>query len=215
MNFYYSIMQFDLHVHTTFSSCSCLPLEQLIHRAREQGLDGIVVTDHDTMEAGTAIREGLLPNGLVVIIGMEYTTPQGDFLIYGPFENIPAGLAAWELLSLVSDRGGVAIAAHPMRTTRPVQPEILKQGLCPIIESYNGRNTTEENLKASRFAQDHGLLETGSSDAHSEEEIGNVTTTFHETIATRDDLVRLLREGSFELGPGCLAGETYQKPLTA
>jgi len=37
----------DLHTHTQeYSSCSHLPMEELIHRAMAVGLDGVAVTDH-------------------------------------------------------------------------------------------------------------------------------------------------------------------------
>ena len=37
----------DLHTHTReVSSCSYLPMEELIARAMAMGLDGVAVTDH-------------------------------------------------------------------------------------------------------------------------------------------------------------------------
>ena len=40
------------------------------------------------MESAQYVTEGMQPDGLMVIIGMEYATPQGDFLIFGPFQRL-------------------------------------------------------------------------------------------------------------------------------
>ena len=40
----------DLHCHTTFSDGTMTP-EELLHCAKEQGLSGISITDHDTIDA--------------------------------------------------------------------------------------------------------------------------------------------------------------------
>jgi hypothetical protein len=34
--------------------------------------------------AGRYIEEGIQDNGLYLLIGMEYATPDGDFLLFGP-----------------------------------------------------------------------------------------------------------------------------------
>ena len=127
-------MRFDIHVHTTLSGCSQLTVDQLLEAAEIQGLDGVCITDHDTMAIGRHIQEGVQANGLCLIVGMEYATRQGDFLIFGPFEEIAANLSASELLNHVDQAGGVAVAAHPFRPGRSVNQEILAAGLCPIVE---------------------------------------------------------------------------------
>ena len=109
-------MIFDIHIHTTISSCSRVDVHELIETAGRIGLDGICITDHGSMAISRYIREGRQPNGLIVIIGMEYET--------------------------------VAIAAHPCWKARPVSESIFQKGLCPVIETQNGRNAMVENLKA-------------------------------------------------------------------
>lgn len=115
-------MIFDLHVHTTLSSCSQLTLDEILDNARHKGLDGVCITDHQTMAVKQQTKESIQADGLCIITGMEYATPDGDFLIFGPFENIPANLPAKELLHLVDRAGGVAVAAHPFRQGRSTNP---------------------------------------------------------------------------------------------
>ncbi len=77
-------MIFDMHIHTTISSCSRLNVHELIETAGRIGLDGICITDHESMAVGKYIGEGRQPNGLTVIIGMEYKTPEGGFSAFWP-----------------------------------------------------------------------------------------------------------------------------------
>lgn len=67
-------MLFDLHPHTTLSSCSQLQLDQILTQVGAKGLDGVCITDHDTLAVRNTISEGVQNNGLCVIFGMEYTT---------------------------------------------------------------------------------------------------------------------------------------------
>lgn len=70
-------MLIDLHVHTTISPCSDLYLDDLLCYAQTRNLDGVCITDHQTMTVSNQIHEGEQNNGLVVLIGQEYEPPQG------------------------------------------------------------------------------------------------------------------------------------------
>lgn len=188
-------MTIDMHVHTSLSSCSTLALTDILTHARSRGLDGVCVTDHDSMQAGHVIHEGIQSNGLVVIIGMEYTTPEGDFLIFGNVEDLRPGLSAGKLLDAVSRRLGAAVAAHPFRTGRSTAAHLISSGSVDIIESVNGRNTAEENSKACDLLVHCAMASCGGSDAHTLEELGCVCTRFSVPISSRADLVHALRRG--------------------
>lgn len=187
-------MIFDTHIHTAISPCSRLDVHELIETAGRIGLDGICITDHESMAISRTITEGSQPNGLIVIIGLEYETPEGDFLLFGPVEQIPSGLAAPDLLNYTRNAGGVAIAAHPCRKVRPVSESIFQKGLCPVIETHNGRNAIAENLRACRRQTDYGLIATAGSDAHTLDEVGTVVTRFSAPIHSRQDFVRALKQ---------------------
>ena len=146
------------------------------------------------MAISRTITEGRQPNGLIVIIGMEYETSEGDFLLFGPVEQIPSRLSAPELLNYTRDAGGVAIAAHPCRKERFVSEVIFQKGLCPVIETQNGRNAIVENLKACRRQSRYGLIATAGSDAHALDELGTAVTRFSAPIYSRQDLVQALKQ---------------------
>ncbi len=182
-------MKIDVHIHSRISPCSTLSINEIIHTAAEIGLDGICITDHNSIEIRHFISEGLQKNGLLVIFGMEYDTPEGDFLLFGPYENLKHGLNAAELLDYVSETGGASIAAHPFRNERPVSSEILFTKNFNSVETINGRNTDYENKTAENWACFNKFSGCGGSDAHSIIEIGSAYTDFAIPVKTREDLI--------------------------
>lgn len=195
--FNYFNMKFDLHIHTTLSKCSSLSLTGILDHAIEKGLDGVCITDHHTMVVEKHMTEGLQQNGLCVIIGMEYATCDGDFLIFGPFENLPAGMDAKTLLNIVNHENGAAIAAHPFRQGRPVKEYIIKNNLCHAVETINGRNTDIENLRTDAWIKKYSLKQTGGSDAHTLDELGTVVTCFDRPITSRMDFIHAIKNSTY------------------
>lgn len=186
-------MIFDLHMHTSLSPCGRMEIGDALVRAKDRGLDGICITDHNVMNIRHVLSEGMQANGLCVIFGMEYSTSQGDFLVFGPFEEMPSHLSAEQLLRTVQNSGGVAVAAHPFRKARPVDERLIREGLCGAMESSNGRNTPLENSSVAQWRQRYDLTECGGSDAHTLEEIGACATRFFVPIKTRIDLIQALK----------------------
>ena len=188
-------MLIDLHVHSSISPCSRLSLAEILSHARSRGLDGVCLTDHDTMAAQWEVREGVQPDGLLVLVGMEYATSQGDFLLFGPFEELAPGLSAREVLTVVDQAGGAAVAAHPCRLARPTDREVVAAGLVHALEIVNGRNTAEENRMAGNWPYRYALPAVGGSDAHTLAELGRRPTRFLTPVTSRTDLIRALRRG--------------------
>lgn len=191
-------MIMDIHVHTTISGCSRLTLEEIVENAAAQGLDGVCITDHDTMDVRHRIEEGRQANGLCVIFGMEYATTDGDFLLFGPFESLQPGLDARELLALVESKGGVAIAAHPFRPGRSVSEFAVSEGLCSVVERVNGRNKPEANERTLEWFDRYQLSASGGSDAHTLEELGRTPSRILAPIAGRADFIKALKAGLIE-----------------
>ncbi|WP_456388371.1 PHP domain-containing protein [Desulfolithobacter sp.] len=191
------LMKFDIHVHTTLSKCSQLTLADILARAQVQGLDGVCITDHDTMAVRHQLHEGIQENGLCVIFGMEYTTAEGDFLLFGPYEKLKPGLPAKLVLRHVADTGGVAVAAHPFRTGRPTSEDLIRHRWCRIVEGINGRNSFLENQAVLRWKQRFGVNLVGGSDAHAPAELGRVPTKLLTPVTTRSEFIQVLRQGAY------------------
>lgn len=72
----------DLHTHTTCSDGTLTPIE-LLDLAKERGLSGISVTDHDTIDAYTPAFFGrALKLGISVLPGVEFSTMYKDHPIH-------------------------------------------------------------------------------------------------------------------------------------
>src|SRR5215212_7874440 len=115
-------MLVDLHVHSHHSPGGVLSPRDVVRRAKEAGLDGVVLTDVNTLEGLEELREASREQGFLALAGVEITTDRGHYLCYFPEpERIPAlpqvfGTTPWpvrEVLRFVQDRGGAAVAAHP------------------------------------------------------------------------------------------------------
>ncbi|MDC0335692.1 PHP domain-containing protein [Pseudodesulfovibrio sp.] len=192
-------MLIDLHVHSNVSRCSSLSPADIIEKGQACGLDGVCITDHDTTAVLAQIEEGFQSNGLLVLVGMEYTTPQGDFLVFGPVEKLDKGMNGIQLLNMVNRLGGAVVAAHPFRSWRPSDPSIIAGTSCVSIEVVNGRNTDYENALAGALATKLNLPVVAGSDAHNLDELGRYPTRFTAPIQGRADLVHALNTGQCEL----------------
>jgi len=188
-------MLFDLHVHTSYSSCSSLKVKDCLDQAAAIGLDGVCITDHHSMKAKEILSEGIQENGVFVIIGLEYSTRQGDFLVFGLNDEPPLGLSAQQLFCLVEGYNAIAISAHPFRQQRLVSEQLFAEGWCQIVETLNGRNTDEENFKAISQLSKYNLVQCGGSDAHTREELGTFTTQFMTPIHSKEEFIRFLKDG--------------------
>ena len=93
-------MRFDLHLHTTrHSPDSLMGPFMMLRQAREVGLQGVVITEHDWLWTEEELQElrQAAPD-LFVFSGIEVSTREGHFLVYGvtdPFA-VPRGIGVDE-----------------------------------------------------------------------------------------------------------------------
>lgn len=70
-------MGYDLHTHSTYSDGSLTP-EQLVQKAVKSGLDGIALTDHDTVAGLEEAMAAAEKHHYTLLPGIELTTDFGD-----------------------------------------------------------------------------------------------------------------------------------------
>lgn len=202
-------MRIDLHIHTTpRSPCSHLGLSELVQETRRLKLDGICLTEHQVVwipeEAVKLTEEG----GIKVFRGNEFTTNQGDILVFGFDKDIKELLIIQELRDEVKGTGGFMIAAHPFRGFKTFgigQLHMTVEQACrrkvfefvDAIEIGNGKLSDDENEMARKVAEKLGLPGTGGSDAHRVDEIGKWITVFEKVIQSEQELVEELQAGRF------------------
>ena len=78
-------------------------------------------------------------NGVLVIVGSEILTHEGDILTFGLKDMPNKMVSAKELLTLVKKHGGAAVAAHPFRNNNRGMGENMRKvsHLLTGIESFN------------------------------------------------------------------------------
>ncbi len=174
---------YDLHVHTKYSHQTLFfydgvdDPETVVRAAKKKGLDGIAITDHDTLSGiQRATREGKRI-GVDVIPGCEISTKDGHVLAYWIQEPIPPYLSAEETIELIHEQGGLAFAAHPFATFAPSVKERLFELDFDGVEVWNGSILSPfPNILAEKAAEVLHLPGIAGSDAHIAEAVGTGVT---------------------------------------
>jgi len=202
-------MDLDLHIHTTrHSRCSRMSPDELMVAAKEAGLDGVCITEHDriwTAEEAAALAD---KHGLAVFRGMEVTTTGGDMLVFGLEQEPERVVTPARLKAEVDAAGGVAVAAHPFRGFLVFGFGALQMNLKDAVENptfsnvhglevCNGLVTDDENDFARQVADELGLLKVGGSDAHKAASVGTCVTRFENFIEDERALVAALLSGRY------------------
>lgn len=193
-------MLFEMHVHTAeYSPDSVLPIEAAVMRARSLGLGGICITDHDSMGA-FAVKEMLaMRHGILVVVGVEICSPEGDLLLFGLEEMPPDGLSNQERIAYVRARGGEAVAAHPYRDNAWGVGDAMAtlQGLA-AVEALNGNTKPHLNHKAWTAGRRWRIPLCGGSDAHALDAVGTYVTRMPDGIVDEAGFLAALRCGAVE-----------------
>jgi hypothetical protein len=206
----------DMHIHTTNgASDSQLRPEEMAAIARQIGLTGVNVTEHDRVwDRYTADAFRRDHPYLFLSPGMEVSTDMGHILVVGLREYVPGIRKCAELRRVVDALGGFMIVAHPFRHFfDPVTftrigkqpPEMTPQNLArmPVfeyvhgIEVLNGANTMRENYMALQVAALLGKPGTGGSDAHSTSGVGYYCTVFEKRLSSVEEMLTELHAGRF------------------
>jgi hypothetical protein len=169
--------RYDLQVHTDASPCSNASPSRVVSAATAAGLDGVVVTDHDTVANVEAVRRAA-GETLTVVSGVEVTTTQGHLLAIGVDDAPPVG-DPLAVIDWVHDHGGVAVLSHPFDTLRQCyETDLTVIGRAvDAVEGINSRCVLPWfNRRARSFAATHRLPATGGSDAHFPMEVGRAYT---------------------------------------
>lgn len=192
------MMKFDLHMHTTrHSPDSVMDPRALVRRARELGLDGVVITEHDWLWTEKELEElRAAEPGLVVLAGVEVSARQGHFLAYGvrnPFA-IPRGIHVADLCREMHRQGGVVVAAHPYRWGQDFD-RILRKDRPELdgLELMTKNMDADGRRRAADVFRTHALTGLGSSDAHAVPELGLCYTEFEADIRDVRGLVEAIR----------------------
>jgi predicted metal-dependent phosphoesterase TrpH len=196
------MLKIDMHVHTWYSD-STGSIEEVLEVSRRKGLDGIAITDHDTLRG---VYESLEKRGsLIVIPGEEVKTIQGEVLALGIKKAIPKRLPINDAIRRIHIQGGLAIIPHP---TVCFFSKIREKDLGTLsidgLEVFSAitpftRYYLKKNLELA-WKLDVGM--TAGSDSHVPETIGDAYTIVYSKSRGTKDILRAIKLGHTFLGGG-------------
>lgn len=202
----------DLHSHSEASEDSRAPLEAYLNwiklRRHERPVDGIVLTEHRQFNGAADYRALEDKFGLMVLKASEVETDYGHVLVFGVtqemtrrFDFANVRLNAQELIDEVARMGGVAVPCHPGRPTVGLYEHYAaKPPLENVVavEVLNGGSRKGEDDRSMELVRKYGYRAIGGSDSHLVSLIALCATRFAADVRSIDDLVRELREGTYE-----------------
>jgi hypothetical protein len=174
-----TVLRADFHVHA-FPGDGLLPAWELANEASRRGIDVIAVTNHNQTLAASfpATGSGRLP---LVLPGQEVTTPSFHLVAVGVRDTIDWRLPLDGIIDAIHAQGGVAIAAHPRRSSWQPDPE--SSAAVDGVEAMHSLSIRDprggiELLEFYRQvrAKKPTLAAIGSSDFHAVAPIGRATT---------------------------------------
>ena len=168
----------DLHIHSAASYDGCLSPVQIIEAARDAGLDGVAICDHDVLADLTGVE---IPSGVLLIPGIEFSTDLGHILgLFVERKPVFSGKNAVAAVDAIHAAGGLAVLAHPFQHSRDetrLAPLIGKIDGVEVFNARAARKIRDANELALAFCEKHQLVPFAGSDAHVVREIGNASVS--------------------------------------
>ena len=195
-------IRLDMHVHTLYSHDGVETPERLVERAREIGLDGLAITDHNTQDGiGEAMDAGRY-QGLLIIPGVEVSCREGHVLLYGSGDfEVRAGMGVVEVLEVLRESypGCIGAPAHPFDLHRSGMGWACLQHPFDAVETVNGHSPLPREVLLP-LATRLGAGEVGGSDAHFLRGLGSGTTVVRSGSDMLGEISRSGRaEGGFDI----------------
>ena len=188
----------DFHMHTHFSQDCMVTPEALVRRCERVGLTCIAVTDHNSIAGSRAVQAIA---SFTVILGEEVKSTEGE--ITGLFlqEEVPPGLTPIETAKRIKEQGALVSVPHPFagtgRSSLARSPLIAILDYVDLIEGFNARTMSSKTTESGRtFADEHGLIKTAVSDAHTLGELGRTYTEFPDFDGTPQGFKQALAEAT-------------------
>lgn len=223
-------MKLDMHCHIKEGSPdSKVSLDEYITKLKENGFDGMLITDHDTYKGYRHWKnnmKGKVHEDFVVLKGIEYDTCDGGHILCIMPEGVKMrlleirGLPVATLIEFVHRHGGILGPAHPcgekyMSFTNATRfyksPELIKR--FDFVEAFNACESVESNESAQKIAQKYKKPGLGGSDAHRLECVGLGYTILPEDVTCETELISLIRRRvPIETG-GTLYGKTVKDKM--
>jgi predicted metal-dependent phosphoesterase TrpH len=205
------MLKLDLHLHSCYSDDAAGTPEEIIKILQKKGLQGMALTDHNTLKGSLRARQ-VAPRDFLVIPGVEITTADGHLLALNITQEIPTGLSVEETVETILSQSGIAIAPHLLRLFSGIKKEKLNNihSKIPALEVFNGCSVPRTNLKTAKVARAFNLGGTGGSDSHDPRYAGYGYTTVDTTDLRIDTVLSELQKKK-TWGAGLMLPLTYRR----
>ena len=189
-------LKIDLHVHTNYSYDGFTKIDEAIARAKHRGLNGIAITDHDTIEGALNALE--MKTDIIIIPGIEISTEKGHIIALGVIKQIPPRLTLLETVTEIRKQCGIVVVPHPYeffyhgigpRETRFIKPEAIE-----VINSSSPILSLTKNLNQ-KLAESLNAAKVAGSDSHIPETIGNAYTTMRTNSTRLEGIIQAIENG--------------------
>jgi predicted metal-dependent phosphoesterase TrpH len=178
-----------------------MSVDEALHRCAAHRLDGIAITDHDSLDS---VAKALVNKGnLIVVPGVEISARDGHILALNASELVPAGLTIAETVDRIRGQGALAVLAHPYSVFKTwVNSHEVEEAKLSAVEVANAAQFPYRWMlrKNSELAERLALPKTGGSDAHIPETIGRAYTIIEADSFEVDDVIRAIEQGRTEPG---------------
>jgi len=205
-----SMKKFDLHIHSICSKHHIWGVdgihtpEAIVENAIRLGLDGISITDHNSVKGSQRaiqyVNEKKL--SLLVISGAEIRSLAGDILALGILDDIKPKLSISETIDRIKEQGGIAIAAHPYKYNTKLGIKLLDAAVnsqFDAIEVFNSNVRKGANEKAMQLAEKLRMPGVAGSDAHCIENLGRGITCLDTEDLSVDAVFNAIKQNKIQL----------------
>ncbi len=177
-----TIIKLDLHLHTIYSGDSLINPSKILPFLKRKNIDGLAICDHDTLKGYYKLKKIIPKQSQIILIpGMEIETNYGEVIALFIQKEISLKNPDFFCITdQIRDQGGVVIIPHPFDFLRRNRLNIKELGETVIGKHVDGVEIINSRIifpscikKAKKLQNKFGLFETGGSDAHTYNEIGN------------------------------------------
>ena len=179
-----------MHLHSRYSDDGSGSPKEIIKVLRKKGLQGMSLTDHNTIKGSLQAMKDA-PKDFLVIPGVEISTMDGHILALNVTKDFPRHDSLEDTIEKINDSGGIAIVPHLYRNMSGIKKEKLQNIYKEIqaIEVFNGCSLPKTNYKIAKIARRLHLGGTGGSDTHDPIYAGYAYTTIDTTDASIDTVL--------------------------
>ncbi|MEM3613525.1 MAG: PHP domain-containing protein [Candidatus Bathyarchaeia archaeon] len=189
-------IKIDLHVHTCHSYDGLIKPREIAIYAKRAGLNGIAITDHDTIDG--ALKLAKIVADLLIIPSIEISSLEGHIIGLNIQEIVPKKLTAEETIERIHSLGGLAIACHPKAFFKASLGQKMNKNFDAVevvnASAFPFKHSTKQALE---MAKNLGVPQVGGSDAHYAPEIGSAYTLVNAELNC-EEIVKAISKGLCE-----------------